>query len=205
MTNTIKWFGHATILITGEKSIMVDPWKLGVSEPVDLLLITHDHFDHFSPEDIEKVRGPATEVVGPSEVAAKLGSNAKSIAPGQTLDIHGVTVEAVPAYNLNKEFHPKSNQWLGYVVTMGGEHIYVAGDTDHTPEMDAIKADVVLLPVGGTYTMTAQEAAAAANTINPSLAIPVHFGDIVGAQSDAKEFESLCNCPVKILRPGEQT
>lgn len=205
MTNGIKWLGHASILITGQKRIMVDPWKLSRSEPADLVLVTHDHFDHCSPEDIERARGPETVVVGPPDVAAKLGRDAKSITPGETLDVAGVTVEAVAAYNVNKQYHPKSNRWLGYVVTVGGERIYIAGDTDHTPEVDTVKADVALLPIGGTYTMTAEEAAAAANTINPRLAIPVHFGDIVGSESDAKKFESLCKCPVKVLRPGEET
>ena len=205
MKNRIHWLGHATILIEGEKRIMVDPWKLKAAEPVDLVLVTHDHFDHCSPDDVDAVRGPATEVVGPPDVAAKLGKGAKSISPGETMEVGGVSVEAIPAYNLNKQFHPRASRWVGYVVGLGAERIYVAGDTDHTPDMDEVQADVALLPVGGTYTMTAAEAAAAANKIKPSLAIPIHFGDIVGSDSDAARFESLCEVPVKVLKPGEHT
>jgi len=205
MQNTIEWIGHATVLISGEKRIMVDPWKLKEAAPVDLVLVTHDHFDHCSPDDIARVRGPETEVVGPADVAARLGEGVKPIRPGETLRAAGVAVEAVPAYNLDKEFHPRANGWVGYVIDMGGERIYVAGDSDHTPEMDAVRADVVLLPVGGTYTMTAAEAAEAANAIHPQLAIPIHFGDIVGSEADAVRFETLCSVPVRILQAGQHT
>jgi len=201
MKNTIEWIGHATLMIRGEKCVMVDPWKVENPETVDLVLVTHDHFDHCSLEDIARVRGPETAVVGPPDVAAKLGQGTTTISPGQKIELAGVTIEAVPAYNINKQFHPKANNWVGYVVTMGGERIYIAGDTDHTPEMDAVQADVALVPVGGTYTMTAQEAADAVNKINPGLAIPIHYGDIVGSETDARRFESLCKVPVKIL-PG---
>lgn len=204
MKNEIEWFGHATVLIRGEQRVMVDPWKLKKAEPVDVVLVTHDHFDHCSPEDVDKVRGPQTVVVAPPDAAAKLGPGVKSISAGQTLDVGGVSVEAVPAYNMNKQYHPKSSGWLGYIITMGAERIYIAGDTDHTPEMDAVRADVVMLPVGGTYTMSAEEAADAANKIGPSLAIPIHFGDIVGTDADAQRFESLCKIPVKILKPTQE-
>lgn len=202
MKNEIAWLGHATILIQGEKRVMVDPWKLKKPEPVDIVLVTHDHYDHCSPEDVEKVTGPATSIIAPPDAAARLGSGATSISPGETLETCGVTVEAVAAYNVDKQYHPKSKGWVGYVVTMGGERIYVAGDTDRIPEMDAIRADVVVLPVGGTYTMNADEAAEAANRIGPGLAIPIHFGDIVGTEADARRFESRCSVPVKILAPA---
>ena len=201
MKNVIEWLGHATVLIRGDKNVMVDPWKLKKAEPADLVLVTHDHYDHCSPEDVAKVRGPHTAVVAPPDAAAKLGPAVQSISPGRVMEIAGVTVEATAAYNLKKQFHPKANGWVGFVITLGGERIYIAGDTDRTPEMDAIRADVVLMPVGGTYTMTAEEAAEAVNKINPRLAIPIHFGDIVGTAADAQRFMSLCSVPVKILSP----
>jgi len=203
MKNRIEWLGHATVLIRGERTVMVDPWKVSGGERVDLVLVTHGHFDHCSPEDVAKVSGPQTEVVAPADAAAKLGEGVKTILPGEAVNVAGVKVEAVPAYNVGKSFHPKDNRWVGYVVTMGGERVYVAGDTDRTAEMDAVKADVALLPVGGTYTMTAEEAAGAADAMGVSLAIPIHFGDVVGSEADARRFEAACNVPVKVLRPGE--
>jgi len=203
MKNRIEWLGHATVLIRGERTVMVDPWKVSGGERVDLVLVTHGHFDHCSPEDVAKVSGPQTEVVAPADAAAKLGEGVKTILPGEAANVAGVKVEAVPAYNVGKSFHPKDNRWVGYVVTMGGERVYVAGDTDRTAEMDAVKADVALLPVGGTYTMTAEEAAGAADAMGVSLAIPIHFGDVVGSEADARRFEAACNVPVKVLRPGE--
>jgi len=204
MKNVIQWLGHATILIRGEKTVMVDPWKVppSAARPVDLVLVTHDHYDHCSPDDVARVSGPATQVLAPSDAAAKLGPAAQAISPGEVLAVSGVAVEAVPAYNLNKQFHPKVNGWLGYVVTLGGERIYVAGDTDRTPEMDEVKADVAVVPVGGTYTMTAD---AAVNRMKPLTAVPIHFGDIVGSKDDANRFAALCDVPVKILTPPGQS
>jgi len=203
MKNRIEWLGHATVLIRGEKTVMVDPWKVSSREPVDLVLVTHSHFDHCSPEDVAKVRGPRTEVVAPADAAAKLGEGVKTILPGEALDVAGVRIEAVPAYNIDKAFHPRENRWVGYVVTMGGERVYVAGDTDRTEELSSVKADVAVLPIGGTYTMNAEEAAEAANAMGASLTIPVHFGDVVGSEADARRFEAACDVPVKVLRPGE--
>ena len=205
MKNVIEWFGHATALIRGEKSVMVDPWKVAKSAlgPVDLVLVTHDHHDHCSPEDVALVSGPDTRILAPPDAAAKLGPAAQAILPGETIEIDGVTIEAIPAYNLNKQFHPKANGWVGYVIALGGERIYIAGDTDHIPEMDQVDADIVLMPVGGTYTMTAAEAAEAVNRIKPDVAIPVHFGDVVGSVADAERFASLCEIPVSILTPVE--
>ena len=203
MKNRIEWLGHATVLIQGEKTVMIDPWKVSSREPVDLVLVTHSHFDHCSPEDVAKVRGPRTEVVAPADAAAKLGAGVKTILPGEALDVAGVRIEAVPAYNIDKAFHPREDRWVGYVVTMGGERVYVAGDTDRTEELSSVKADVAVLPIGGTYTMNAEEAAEAANAMGASLTIPVHFGDVVGSEADARRFEAACDVPVKVLRPGE--
>jgi L-ascorbate metabolism protein UlaG (beta-lactamase superfamily) len=203
MVENIKWLGHASILIsTGGKNIYVDPWKLIKDQPKgDLILITHPHYDHFSPDDINKIVGNDSIIIGPLDILKiKLGKKIE-IKPGQEINLNWVKIKAVPAYNINKHFHPKGNNWCGYIIEIEGNKIYIAGDTDFIPEMKNIVADIVILPVGGTYTMTAEEAANAVNTIKPKLAIPYHFGDIVGSEKDAKLFSSfVINSEVKILK-----
>jgi L-ascorbate metabolism protein UlaG (beta-lactamase superfamily) len=200
ITENIHWLGQSSVRISGEKVVYIDPWKIRKPEKADVVLVTHAHFDHLSPEDIDRVRGPETVVIAPPDCAEKLGKGARSILPGDTISVEGVTVEAVPAYNTNKDFHPPSNRWVGYVVTVGGKRIYHAGDTDFIPEMRNLRdIDVALLPVGGTYTMTAREAAEAANTVEPRVAVPFHYGAVVGSKSDAEKFKELCRVPAEIL------
>jgi L-ascorbate metabolism protein UlaG (beta-lactamase superfamily) len=200
MLETIKWLGHATFQIKDDKIIYIDPWKLqGTEEEADIILITHDHYDHCVPEDVAKIQGEKTVVVTTADCAQKLTGDVRIISPGQSMTVEGVEVEAVPAYNLDKDFHPQTNGWVGFIITIGGRRIYHAGDTDLTPELGQVQADIVLLPVGGTYTMTAEEAAQAADAIGPSYAIPMHYGTIVGSQEDAQRFQELCRVPVKIL------
>jgi len=185
----IHWLGHASFRIEDARiQIYIDPWKLGAGAPrADVILITHAHFDHYSAEDIAKIEGPGTIFVAPADVAAKLqGKNVVTAAPGGTYSAGALRVEAVPAYNRGKDFHPKQNGWVGYVLTLSnGQRVYHTGDTDAIPEMDRVKTDVALMPCGGTYTMTATEVAAAANRFKPAILIPMHWGDIVGAQADA--------------------
>ncbi|HOK55891.1 MAG TPA: MBL fold metallo-hydrolase [bacterium] len=203
MVEYIKWLGHASILISiGEKNIYVDPWKLKKDQPkADLILITHSHYDHFSPDDINKIIRNDTVIIGPHDILKIKTGEKIEIKPGQETDLKWVKIKGVPAYNINKNFHPKSNNWCGYIIEIGGNKIYIAGDTDFIPEMKNIVADVVILPVGGTYTMTAEEAANAVNIIRPKIAIPYHFGDIVGSEKDAKFFSSfILNSEVKILK-----
>jgi L-ascorbate metabolism protein UlaG (beta-lactamase superfamily) len=196
----IKWLGHASFKIGGEKVVYIDPWKLeGKNEKADIILITHDHYDHCSLADIEKLRGSKTTVIAPPDAAKKITGDVREVKSGRDLTVKGIKIETYPAYNLEKSFHPRANGWLGYVITINGKRIYHTGDTDLIPEMDKIRADVVLLPVGGTYTMDAKQAAQAANRIKPKLAIPMHFGSIVGSSKDAEEFRSLCQVPVEIL------
>lgn len=196
----IKWLGHASFKISGEKVVYIDPWKLErKNEEADIILITHDHYDHCSLADIEKLRGSRTTVVAPPDAAKKITGDVREVKSGRDLTVKGIKIETYPAYNLEKSFHPRANGWLGYVITINGKRIYHTGDTDLIPEMDKIRADVVLLPVGGTYTMDAKQAAQAANRIKPKLAIPMHFGSIVGSSKDAEEFRSLCQVPVEIL------
>ena len=203
MIENITWYGHATMKFKGEKIVYIDPFEMEGSsyEPADIVLVTHDHFDHCSPQDIEKVVTAHTVILAPESCQAKLSGNVKVIAAGETITEQGIRIEAVPAYNTNKSFHPKSAGGLGYIVTLNGKRIYQAGDTDFIPEMNDINADIVILPVGGTYTMDAKEAAEAVNTIKPEVAIPMHFGSIIGSSSDAKQFKKFSQVPVQILSP----
>ncbi|GAB4411475.1 MAG: MBL fold metallo-hydrolase [Anaerolineales bacterium] len=202
MMEHIHWLGHATVRLDFDKVIYVDPWKLrGGAPKADLILITHDHYDHFSKPDIDKIRKDSTAFVTIASVAAGLKGDVHVVKPGDTITVQGVGIQAVPAYNIGKQFHPKSAGHVGFVIQTGGHTIYIAGDSDLTPEMQSVRADVVLLPVGGKYTMTAEEAAQAANAIQPKLAIPLHYGDIVGSKADAERFRSLCKVPVQILQP----
>jgi len=202
MIEHIHWLGHASVRLDFDKIIYVDPWKLGRSAPkADLILITHEHHDHFSAEDLARIQKPGTSFVTIPAVAAKIKGEVHAVKPGDTITIQGVHIQAVPAYNINKQFHLKTAGHVGFVVTTGGSRIYIAGDSDLTPEMKQVKADVVMLPIGGKYTMTADEAAQAANAIRPTLAIPLHFGDIIGSAADARRFSQLCQVPVRILEP----
>ena len=201
----IHWYGHDSFRIEdGEVQIYIDPWELPPSAPkADLILVTHAHHDHHSPEDIAALSRPTTRVVAPADVAEKIGSAAQAIEAGQTLQIAGLTVKAVPAYNVGKEFHPRTNQWLGYVLTLSdGMTIYHAGDSDHVPEMDLLEGiDVALLPVSGTYVMTAEEALAAANAFRPRVVIPMHYGKIIGTEADARRFAKAYKGTTIIKQP----
>jgi len=207
MPVTVHWLGHASFRISGSKTAFIDPWKLP-SNPgsADVVIVSHSHYDHCSPDDVAAIRGKATTVLAPPDCAAKLGGAVTTVAPGQTHDLNGVTVEAVPAYNIGKDFHPKANHWIGAVVQLDGVRVYYAGDTDEIPEMAQLRdIDVALLPVGGTYTMDAAQAANAANAIKPAAAIPYHWGDIVGDHSDADAFKAKAACAVTVLSPGTET
>ncbi len=198
----IHWLGHDAFRIDGEPVVYFDPWKLGDNPPAaGLILISHAHHDHCSPEDVARIRGLNTVVVAPATCAQSLGGQVHTVQVGDMLEVHGVPIEVVPAYNLNKRFHPKSPHNVGYIITLEGTRIYHAGDTDHIPEMEGMEVDIALLPVSGTYVMTAEEAAEAAQAIGPRLVIPMHYGTIVGDESDAERFRRLCPVPVRILRP----
>lgn len=207
----IRWLGHDTFEISNGKKIVIDPYKLSKEHRADILLITHEHFDHLSKEDIEKVRDENTVVVAPKQCEQDLKSmNFKEVMivkPNDKVQVEGISIEAVPAYNTNKinpstnkPFHPKEDGKVGYIVTINGVRIYHAGDTDAIEEMKSIDTDIALLPVSGTYVMTAEEAAEAVKMIKPKLAIPMHYGAIVGSIEDANKFKQLVSeCEVKIL------
>ena len=196
MSAKIEALGHASFRLSGGgKVVYVDPYKLDAApHDATAVLITHAHFDHCSPEDVAKVAGPGSVIVAPADCGEKLagiGSGFVVVNPGAEVDAGGVPVKAVAAYNTNKKFHPKANGWVGYVVTIGGETVYHAGDTDVIPEMEGLAPDVALLPVGGTYTMTAAEAAEAFKALGAKRGIPMHFGSVAGTQADADRFLEL--------------
>ncbi|HMK55434.1 MAG TPA: MBL fold metallo-hydrolase [Dissulfurispiraceae bacterium] len=189
MAKDIHWLGHDTFKIAGNTVIYTDPFRIAAKDKADLILITHEHFDHCSPEDVQKLLKADTTVVAPSDCAKKLAGKVKIVRPGDKFTIAGVEIEAVPAYNTNKQFHTKDRGWVGYIFVTGGKRIYLAGDTDFIPEMKSFKdIDIALLPVSGTYVMTADEAVEAALVIRPKLAIPMHYGAIVGSEKDADNF-----------------
>lgn len=209
----IKWLGHDTFLVSNSKLICTDPYEIrkGLEKKADIVLVTHHHFDHCSVSDIEKVSDKNTVLVCPlicrSEVQGLNVKEIKCISAGEKVSIDDVKIEAVPAYNINKfrapgqVFHPKEEGHLGYIFTVNNVRIYLMGDTDFIPEMNNVGADIVLIPVSGTYVMTAEEAIKAVNTIKPKLAIPMHFGSIVGSRKDAERFAKGASCEVKILSP----
>jgi L-ascorbate metabolism protein UlaG (beta-lactamase superfamily) len=202
MVENIHWFGHDTFKIAGEKIIYTDPYKLKQADSADIILITHEHFDHCSPEDVKKIQGPDTVIITTPDCADKLSGNIKTVIPGDKISVSGIEIEAVPSYNTNKQFHTKDKKWVGYIFTLNGQRIYIAGDTDHIPEMKTFNADIALLPVSGTYVMTAAEAVNAALDIKPKIAIPMHYNSIVGTEDDAIKFaEGLKGkIEVKILK-----
>lgn len=198
MLENIFWLGHSTIRIDGEKVIYIDPWKLRDPKGADLILISHSHHDHLSPEDVGKIRKNDTVTITTQDCATKLSGDVRIVKPGDAVRIGAIEVEAVSSYNIGKAFHPRENNWLGFVITVMEKRIYYCGDTDLIPEMESISADIVIAPVGGTYTMNAEEAARAVNMIKPETAIPIHCGDIVGSIEDAERFRDLCEVPVDI-------
>ena len=195
MLNNIEVLCHSSIRMNKGKIIYVDPFHIEENyQDADIILITHSHYDHFSEEDIEKVRKADTKIYVTEdyvENARKLGFSENKIIgvkPYQTYYEGDIEINTVPAYNVNKQFHPKENNWVGYILKIDGISYYIAGDTDITEENKKIKCDVAFVPVGGTYTMTAKEAAELVNIIKPKVAIPIHYGDIVGTKEDADTF-----------------
>lgn len=202
MLAPVKWLGHATIKLSGSKIIYFDPYRLTQNDQADLVLITHDHYDHLSPKDLDKVRTAKTIIILPKGSKNPPQGDVRFVQPGDKVTIEGVAIQVVPAYNSGKQFHPRSAGYVGYIVTLDGVKYYHAGDTDLIPEMKELCPDVAFLPVGGTYTMTAAEAARAAEIIKPKIAVPIHWGAIVGSQKDAVQFKELTkSCEVQILTP----
>jgi L-ascorbate metabolism protein UlaG (beta-lactamase superfamily) len=184
----IQWLGHASFRITSGVTLYIDPWKLKNPIAADVVLITHGHRDHLSVSDIQRILKPDTIVLCPEASLAQAPGKAQAVAPGQSLQVGGLHIEVVSSYNTNKPNHPREANNVGYIVELDGRRIYHAGDTDLIPEMASIRCDVALLPIGGTYTMNAAEAAEALARIKPQVAVPMHWGDIVGSSKDVEQF-----------------
>ncbi|OGW39259.1 MAG: Zn-dependent hydrolase [Nitrospirae bacterium RBG_13_39_12] len=199
MVKDIHWLGHDTFKIAGEKVIYTDPFKIKKKDTADIILITHEHHDHCSPEDVKTIQGPKTVIVTTSDCAKKLSGNIMVVKPGDKINVEGIEIEVVPSYNTNKQFHTKDKGWVGYIFVVKGQRIYLAGDTDYIPEMKDFKVDIALLPVSGTYVMTAEEAIKAAITIKPKIAIPMHYASIVGTNDDAKRFAAGLKGKIEVV------
>lgn len=206
MVSNIHWLGHDSFRIKGDGLVIyIDPWQIEDGPKADLILITHDHRDHCSPADVAKVQKEDSVIVTVAAAAAKLSGQIQVVKPGDELRVKGIPISAVPAYNVNKfrspgvPFHPRESGYVGFVVTVEGQRIYHAGDTDCIPEMGSINADIALLPVSGTYVMTADEAVEAAAIIKPQIAIPMHIGRGIGSLADAERFKEKASVPVEIL------
>jgi L-ascorbate metabolism protein UlaG (beta-lactamase superfamily) len=194
----IVWLGHDCFRIDAAKTICIDPYQISSGSEADLILITHEHFDHCSPDDVAKIQHSGSVIVTEKDSAAKLSGDVRVIKVGESLSVDAVNIEAVAAYNINKDFHPKSKGWLGFIVEIEGVKVYHAGDTDFIPEMKDFDVDIALLPVSGTYVMTAEEAVQAALAINPQIAIPMHYGAIVGGDQDPLNFKNALEGKVDV-------
>src|SRR3954454_2358264 len=200
LRDAVEWLGHSGFRVAvGRQLVYIDPYRVAADAPkADLILITHGHYDHYSPQDVERLTTTRTELIAPPAVAEMLNGRVHSISPGEEIEpesVRGVAVRALAAYNTSKRrsdgrvFHPREGGWVGYDVNVRGERLYHAGDTDVIPEMDAVHGvDVALLPVSGTYVMTASEAAEAARRIQPRVAVPMHWGENLGTRADAEAF-----------------
>ncbi|HJJ04910.1 MAG TPA: MBL fold metallo-hydrolase [Clostridiaceae bacterium] len=203
MLKGIECLGHSTIKINkNNKIIYIDPYNISDSiNDADYIFITHNHYDHFSEEDIKKVKNNETIIIIIEDLytnTLKLGFNGMNIItvkPNENYQVEGIKFSTIPAYNTNKTFHPKENNWVGYIIELEGSKYYIAGDTDITEENKKVKCDVAFVPVGGTYTMDFKEAAHLINEIKPKIAVPIHYGSIVGTIQDATDF-------VKLLHPN---
>ena len=202
MLENIEVLYHSSIRINKDKIIYIDPFKIDKNyNDADIVFITHDHYDHYSEEDIDKVINKNTTIIIPEELLTKLlrkGINKNAIItvePNVKYMVQGIKFETIPAYNTNKSFHPKENDWVGYIITLNDIRYYVAGDTDITEENRKVKCDVAFVPVGGTYTMDFKEAAQLINEIQPKIAVPIHYGSVIGTEQDASYF-------IKLLHPN---
>ncbi|MGH2691002.1 MAG: MBL fold metallo-hydrolase [Actinomycetota bacterium] len=202
MLERFTWIKNAGFRWDGDGlTLYIDPWDVGEDAPeADVIFITHGHYDHYSPEDVERVRGSKTQIVAPRDTAAELSGNVQAVAAGDTVEAAGVKAEAVPAYNIAEDRldkHPQENGWVGYILQLGETSYYHAGDTDHLTDLETVPAQVAFVPVGGTYTMDASEAAGFVRVLSPTLAVPMHYGFVAGTPADGKRFQEEAE-PVKV-------
>lgn len=201
LLDDLRWLGHDSFRIDYPLVIYLDPWRITPENPpADIILISHEHHDHCSPEDVERLRQQGTTIIANPSAASKLEGQVTIMKAGDSLNVKGVQIDAMPAYNLEKPFHPKSAGHVGYILTINGERLYFAGDTDFIPEMRELHCDIALLPVSGIYVMDAVEATQAAEAIRARISIPMHYGaGVAGTIVDAEKFRSLCTVPVILL------
>lgn len=193
---------HSSIRISGDKIIYFDPYKIEEkSNDADIIFITHDHYDHFDISSIKNIIKDTTIIVVPESINSEEleNYNVIKVIPNMNYNIDGYKVETIPSYNVNKKFHPKENGWVGYIITIDNEKIYIAGDTDITDENKKVKCDIALVPIGGTFTMTYGEAAELINTIKPKVVIPTHYELIVGSSEDGVYFKDLLNKDIECI------
>ena len=204
-TEQIRINTHSSIRIEGSRTVYFDPFQVKENpHDADVVCITHDHHDHFDPDSIEKIRKADTVFICPAGMKKELKSMAdeehcRLIQPGGEIVMGDMIVIGMPAYNKLKPFHPKHNKWLGYLLEMDGIRYYIAGDTDALSELQGIQCHIALVPIGGTYTMTAKEAAALVNKMRPDAAIPTHYGSIVGSMEDADTFRKLVDPAIEVI------
>jgi L-ascorbate metabolism protein UlaG (beta-lactamase superfamily) len=201
MLERLTWFRQSAFRWNTDGAVVyVDPWGVTDAVPADVILITHAHFDHFQPHEIERLRTPSTKLVAPHDVARELSGDVIAVAPGETHEAGGLKFETVPAYNVVEErldMHPRTKGWVGYLLHVGGVVYYHAGDTDALPELTSLSVDVAMVPIGGTYTMDAEEAGAFVKAMAPGLAIPMHYGFVVCSPSRAIAFRKAAE-PVAV-------
>lgn len=206
MLDRFTWFRQSAFRWEGDGLVLyIDPWGVTGDVPADVILITHAHFDHFRPDEIARIRRGGTRILAPADVARELSGDVTAVAPGESHEVAGVRIQTVPAYNIVEERldkHPKVNNWVGYVLELGGSTYYHAGDTDHLPELETVRTDVAFVPIGGTFTMDVRQAGGLVRAMSPRLAVPMHFGFVVGSPSDADAFvKEAAPVPVEVLTP----
>ena len=213
--DNVRVITHSAVRIEGDGIVCYfDPYDLtdaDAAHDATYLLITHGHYDHLSPEDAARVMNGRTQVIAPAtladEVAALGGEAVHALAPGDAIELPGIRVEAVAAYNTDPARltkHPEANRWLGYVVELDGVRYYVAGDTDQNADNERVRCDVAIVPIGGTYTMDPAQAAAFVNAIRPAAAVPTHYGNIVGSPADFDAFAAAVDPKIRVVRKMER-
>ena len=209
MLDNITINTQSSIRIATDKIIYFDPFKIeSEAHDADYIFITHDHYDHFDLESIKKIIKEDTIVIFPDSMFMKIvpyinRNNARGVNPNEEYNINGLLFSTIPSYNLNKDFHPKANKWVGYLLELEDQKVLVTGDTDATEELLNTKCDIAFVPIGGTYTMTYEEAAKAINTIKPKVVIPTHYGSIVGNKSDEQAFANLLHNDIECVMKVE--
>ncbi len=204
MLNNVSVLYHSSIKINKKKVIYIDPYNIdNTYNDADIIFITHDHYDHYSEEDIDKIKKENTIIIVPKNMYEKLSKygfkekNIIVVEPNKKYSVEEINFETLPAYNMNKEFHPKENNWVGYIIEIENIKYYIAGDTDIVNENRKVRCDIAFVPIGGTFTMDFKEAAILINEIKPKIAVPIHYGSLVGTKQDALEFSKLLDSSIE--------